>query len=184
MATIELRVDDFEDGVLPWVCASSGEPVTARYGFRATHSSAWPVLLLVAGPVGFVAMVVVMALLHGHVDGWLPLSDRAHEAVPRLPPSGAPTPGRGARRERRRGRAPGVVGLDHVAGRRGPRGSVSIGWCAATVFRPEGSLGLRLSRNGRVVTIVDASEEFAAAYRAQEERRVRRRLGEVSDRLG
>lgn len=182
MATIELRVDDFEDGVLPRVCASSGEPVNARYGFRATHSSAWPVLLLLAGPAGFVAMVVVMALLHSRVDGWLPLSDRAHQAV------------RASRRRalRRLGELL-VVGAGGVALLAWFQwttllvivvlvGSVSIGWCVATVFRPEGSLGLRLSRNGRVVTIIDASDEFVAAYRAQEERRVRRRLGEVSDR--
>ena len=79
MATIELRVDDFEDGVLPRVCASSGEPADGLVPVPGdAWRLAWPVLLLLFGPIGFVAMVVVMALLHGHVDGWLPLSDRAH----------------------------------------------------------------------------------------------------------
>lgn len=182
MATIELRVDDFEDGVLPRRCASSGAPADGLYRFRATRGAWWPLLLLLGGPVGVVAMIVVMAMLHGRVDGWLPLSDRAHAAV---------------RTARRRAvvRLAEVAGAVIVAGGLLAwfgwipaavavclAGSVAVGWCVATVFRPEGSIGVRWARNGRIVTLVDVSDEFAAAYRAQDARRVRRRLDAVADR--
>lgn len=38
MTTVELRVDDFEDGVLPQVCASSGRPTGSLYRFRARRA--------------------------------------------------------------------------------------------------------------------------------------------------
>lgn len=181
MATIELRVDDFEDGVLPRTCASSGAPADGLYRLRATRSAAWPVVLLVFGPIGAVATVVLLVLLHGHVDGWLPMSDQAHAAV------------RAARRAAVRRLVEVVVAVAGIVALLAWQGwttalvvvvlagAVSVGFCVATVFQPPGSLGLRWARNGRIVTVKDASDEFVAAYREQEARRVRRRAAEVAD---
>ena len=158
--------------MLPPVCVVSGAPADRLYRFRFRHTSAWSLLLLLLGPIGLVALVLVSALTQVQTVGYLPMSDAAQAR---------------GRSWRRYGLALCCVGVA-VAVLGGAFGgsrpvwifTYSVGGALLTfgailVSRPPGSVRGRPDRIGRWVWIHPVSTEFVDAYVAQEERRIARR---------
>jgi hypothetical protein len=78
-------VDDVVLGSLPPVCAKTGAPSDGRAPASATVGgpSVWALLLVLLGPVGWLALLV-MALLGGGgetLHGWIPMTEAAFERV-------------------------------------------------------------------------------------------------------
>ncbi len=181
MATVDVRVDDFEDGALPRICAASGVAADRPYGMRACYRPSWPVIFILLGPLGWLIMLVVAAGTERRVDGSLPFADTAYDRT------------RSARRSA-------LIHLGEVVvltvgflvlfgwlgSGRSQVGALVVGLvvggaCAVRASQPPGSVAVKLSRNQRHVTLRDVAPEFAAAYADQEARRVARRLADPSD---
>lgn len=181
MARVRLRIDDFEDGVLPEACVSSGRPTTAQYHVAAHRQPWWPLWFVLLGPVGLVLAAAVSAALHQRVPGFLPFDDEV-QAV-----------GRAQRRNRTAAMVVAAVatgGVVLVAGGAGYGQTALVAFLAGAVItgllwfaaaRPRGAVGLRLERDGRWVRVDDASPVFVAAYEAQEAARRERRRRDLVD---
>lgn len=175
MARVAVRRDDYEDGVLPQICALSGD----RAEVLVEHRSAAGIgpaglLLLVLGPVGVVALIILDRTMSVEARGLIPMS-RAQLAERK-----------GARR-----RCSGVAlaGLLAVAVGVGLLTSRSLlgalpsavmglgallavgGWVMPLLTGISG----RPDKTGRSVELTGVSPEFARAYRAQDERRAEAR---------
>src|SRR5689334_11445957 len=84
MASIRVRVEDFEDGVYPDVCASSGvEGGTRLYRAEATYRPGWVWLLLLGGPFGIVVAVVLSFALRRSVPGYVPYQPTVQSTIAR-----------------------------------------------------------------------------------------------------
>lgn len=74
-------VDDFVVGDLPMVCARTGRPADGLVGVESDEGvfQAWWLLLLLLGPVGVVAIVLLWALARrpGRVGGSVPMTHHA-----------------------------------------------------------------------------------------------------------
>ena len=177
MADVRLRIDDFEDGMLPPVCVSSGAPTATQYIVRAHRQPWWPLVFLVLGPVGLPIALVALVGTHRSVSGSLPFDDevqRTSAASRRVRSSGAILAfvltvatvlvAAGA----------GSTTAAVVAGLVGALTTVAF-WVAAE--RPRGSVGLQLSREGRWVVARGVSPVFVGAYERQEQARRATRRG-------
>jgi hypothetical protein len=162
---------DFEDGTLPRICAATGDEATRLYRIRARHDPAWPYLLIFAGPIGWIAMLVIAASLGRELSGYLPLSDAAHERMVRS---------RQTRMQFTLGALVGVVvtAFSLAVLGRGPAAVVVgvIGLLVAAVgglaaMRPAGSIGASPNPNGRTVDLTGVSRRFVESYHHQEARR-------------
>jgi hypothetical protein len=176
MAQVTVRVDDFEDGAFPMLCASSGLPVEVRRRATASYQPGWPAVFLVLGPAGFVIMFVAMVALTRSVEGWVPLDQEL---------------ARRGDRERRRAAALAVVlggatigatALILSANAWPPAlvtfiaGATAVGIAIYQMANPLGAVRARLAPNGRGITMSRVHPDFVDAYNAQEwARRAERR---------
>jgi len=173
---VEVRRDDYEDGVLPQLCVLTGAPAEVLLDHRSrSGGGAVTLLLLLLGPLGVVAMIVVDRLLEVEARGQLPVSRAAMaertaarhraNAVARVGAvvavAGVGVAVLAGSSLRLAGLAAAVAGLVVVV--------VAFGWPAWS-----GVQG-RPDRAGRTVTLVGVSAQFARAYRAQDERRAEAR---------
>jgi hypothetical protein len=175
MATVRVRRDDYEDGVLPEVCVRTGAPAELMVDHRSIRGlGAWGVLFLLLGPVGLVAWVLVDRLLRREAHGMLPVTRAAREA---------------SLAARRRwdavvwaGVAAAAVGVLLLLAGDGWRTAsavlISVGlavaliaWVGPASLQPHGTP----DRDGRWIEISGVSSEFARAYEAQDARRTERR---------
>lgn len=175
MAHVAVRTDDYEDGAVPAVCVATGEPadVLVEHHSRA-GAGAWVLLLLLLGPVGIVAMIVVDRLLSREAQGLVPMT-RAALAE--------------AKARRRRWEGVALVALAvavaaavlavAVAGLRPGAWVAALlaGAVAVTLYLTPGRLGVtgRPDRRGRTVTLDGVAPAFARAYRAQDAMRAEAR---------
>jgi hypothetical protein len=184
MARLTVRVDDFEDGAFPRVCVSSGDPADRPYELTASYKPSWPVVFLLLGPIGWVIMLVAALGTERKVTGTLPMSDVRHARMCQ------------ARRTQRR-HALEVVGLTIALAAvltvldlgTATIVVVAIGIVATGAFwtasaAPKGSVGIKLSRNGRTVELTDVADAFADRYREQEARRRAEREREAARATG
>jgi hypothetical protein len=168
VARVAVRVVDFEDGALPRVCASSGDEATRLYRIRARHDPLWPLLLLFAGPIGWVAVLVISASVGRELHGYVPFSDAAHRRMVR------------SRQARMQVTVSALVGMVVTAfslavlGRGSAAVGVGIiGLLVAAVgglaaMRPAGSVGASLNPNSRTVDLSGVSRRFVERYEDQE----------------
>jgi hypothetical protein len=167
MAEVSLRVDDFENGVLPPMCASRGVTPARPRRLRASYQPTWPLVFVLLGPVGLLIAFVAMVGMTRHVDGWLPRSDEVVE--------------RGKRSRSAAFTAVcivaatsliGVLALMSV-GARSPAllvGALGVVAVVAALWRaghPRGHIPARLTANGRRVILRNIDQVFAAAYDEQ-----------------
>jgi hypothetical protein len=182
LARVRVRMDDFEDGALPMVCASSGQPADRLYTSHVQYSPLWPFLFLVLFPFGILVTVVLCFVLSRRADGFLPYADAVHRRM---------------RRSRTAGWIAAAVGcLMTALGGFGLAGRaiesaftllllVGVVTIIAGLTRaayPSGSIGGKPDANGRWITLRSLSTEFVVAYEAQERRRRAERRYEVTSR--
>lgn len=180
MASVVVKRDDDEDGVLPQVCVVSG----GRAEVLVEHRSAAGVppvglLLLLLGPVGIVLLLVVDRLMRVEATGLIPMTRAVHDAR------------RAARRAWDRVAVLGLVAAAvGIAGLLAGPGSGGLWWGVAGAGAVVGvvawctpSIGLlrgRPDRTGRSVELHGVHPAFAASYRAQDDRRAEARRRAVS----
>lgn len=171
MARVAVRVVDFEDGVLPRVCVSTGDEATLLREMRALHRPWWPLLLILLGPIGWILALVIASSVSRELSGWVPFSEAANERMKQ------------SRRTRLRfalgalvgaivtGFSLAVMGRDSAALVVGLIGLVvaAVGWLAAG--QPAGSISVSLNPNGRTVDLTWVSRRFSESYQDQEARR-------------
>ena len=189
MAKVRIRIDDFEDGLLPGVCASTG-----RSGARLYHASipskapAWVWLLVLAGPAGILLALLVAQFARSVAQGYVPYTDEV-QAVLRA-------------RSRRYGLAviscaalfvtvlvllaSDGLGAGPAAGFR----TIGMLLCGAAVLSGivfaflwsnlPGSVGGHLDSTGRWIELDPVSPRFAEAYEAQEADRRAARRAEIT----
>jgi len=171
-------MDDYEDGVLPAVCASSGEPSDRLYHSHLRHSPLWPLLFLVVFPFGIIVTVVLCLVLSRQADGFLPYSDAVQRRMRQSMRAGWIVSGVGVAVA-----ALALYGLSVNAIQRAFVVFLVLGVLTAIggLFRvsfPAGSVGGMPDRNGRWITLRHVSRGFADAYDAQEQRRRAERRAE------
>jgi hypothetical protein len=186
VAAADIRIDDFEDGVLPPVCVVTGRPADGYRPYRFGRTPGWILFALVLGPVGIVVLLVLALTTRRTVSGYLPVCDDALAH---------------GRRWRRNGwiavLAGGAVDVffAFVFDSFGNRAlfvvseAVGAGLVVAglwIVARPPGSVGGRPDRVERWVHISPVSVAFFDAYERQERRRMdeRRHAAGVDELLG
>ena len=180
MATVRVRIDDFEDGLLPGICAATGAPAERTYRVEATSKApAWIWLFLFAFPWGLVVIAVLGRLLRTSTTGYVPFTP-AHRALV----SGRI---RTAAWATVIAAAVAVGSLLLVAassasafrslGLLGMGGAVLVAVLGYFLWlNPPGSVGMTIDGTGRWVELDNASPAFVAAYEAQEaQRRAERR---------
>lgn len=182
MATVRLRIDDFEDGVLPGLCAGTGVTADRNYVVRATsRAPGWVWLALLAGPGGVLLVLLLSGVFRKSTTGYLPYADAYQDRMR----SGIRVAGglAGA------GAAAAVAGSALLGGPYRGLGFFFLvgGLLAASVgvflwFNPHGSVGLTLDSTVRWVELDNASPAFVRAYEEQEARRRAARRAEAEDR--
>ena len=180
MARVRVRIEDFEDGVLPDVCVSSGAPADGRSASSiSTRTSGWLWLFVFAGPFGIVGALVLASVLRKTAHGRLPyaraVQDRLAERMRTYAWFAVSSIGLFA----------GGLALAQADGF-GPVGTVVMFGAAFVgaffVFlwsNPPGSVGGHLDSTGRWVELDPVSPRFAAAYERQEADRRAARRAEV-----
>ena len=181
MARARIRIEDFEDGVYPDVCASSGaEGGTRLYRVQISNRVRWVWLLVLGGPVGILAAVVLSGVLRKTASGYVPY-----------------TPAVQARLQQRVRTyawiavASAVVAVGSLllglSGDDGFDTLALLGVLGGSAFvlvalflwvNPPSSVGGALDSTGRWIELDPVSARFAAAYEQQE---ARRRAGRRSD---
>jgi hypothetical protein len=175
-------MDDFEDGVLPRVCASSGAPGDRLYHSNIDYAPAWPFLFLLLFPFGILIAIVLRFTLTRRAEGFLPYADHIQRHM---------------RVSRRHGWIATGIGAGVIAG----GGAGLMGRAIQPVFTamlvvgilvvvggliracyPAGSIGGKPDANGRWIELAPVSNEFADAYEAQERQRRAERRAEVTRR--
>lgn len=175
-----VHVDDLAVGRFPDVCAVTGVPTANRVPVESSRGGfqPWWLLLLVFGPLGIVA-IVVLAVLGSRVErvgGLLPVSDQAIDAYNRSL--------RAARRASwaMGGAVVGGFGLLVLARAGSPLlgalvlGTVVVCLIAHVVLSMLASarwLDLRIDASGRWVTVDRAHAGFAQAVRSEQHREAR-----------
>jgi hypothetical protein len=166
VARVAVRVVDFEDGALPRICASTGAEVTLLYQIPARHNPWWPYLLVLAGPIGWIAMLVISASVGRDLPGYVPFSDVGHQRMVRSQfMTGALT---GAVVT---AFSLAVLGRGSAAVVVGGIGLLVAAAGGVAAMRPAGSIGASLNPNGRTVDLIGVSRRFVERYDAQEARR-------------
>jgi hypothetical protein len=174
MAGVRVRIEDFEDGVYPDVCASSGvEGGTRLYRADISSQSRWVWLLVFAGPMGILAALALSGLLRKTASGYVPYTPAVQERL----------------RQRARTFAWVVVGSiglllgSGLLAAQGPsayQGLGALGFIAGTIgvlvftflwSHVPGSVGGHLDSTGRWIELEPVSAAFAFAYEQQEARR-------------
>ena len=163
MASIRVRVGDFEDGILPMVCCSSGRTADDLYSVRFTRTPGWAVFLaFIAFPWGLIAVpfsrLTVSGFLPFTEDSQTRMRKTRRDSLQRLALLGGLT----------------VFGtwvlwlVDHdIALIMLVVGLVGCGVLGLMAARPRGSVGGRPEANGRWVVLSDVAPEFADAYASQ-----------------
>ena len=172
MASVRVRVEDFEDGVLPLVCVATGAPSDRLYKVEATsRAPGWVWLFLLGFPWGLFLIPLVAGATRKRTWGFVPYTDAHQTVVSRrvrmaawCAVSGAAALVLGFLLLLQQGY--GVLGF----------GFAVVGGVAALVggflgLNPPGSAGLTLDRTGRWVELDPVSPAFARAYEDQEARR-------------
>jgi hypothetical protein len=171
MATVRLRIDDFEDGVVPAICAGSGAPADRNYVVRASsRAPGWVWLALLGGPGGLLLALLLSGVFRKSTSGYLPYDDAYQDRMrARIRMAGA-VAGAGA--------VAAVAGFALLDGTWGGLGLLFFvgGLLTASVgaffwFNPPGSVGATLDSTVRWVELDNASPAFVRAYEAQEARR-------------
>ena len=183
MARVRIRIDDFEDGLVPGICASSGRPGARLYHAEIpSRGAAWVWLLAFAGPVGIVVALILTGVLRKSAQGYLPYREEVQELI----------------RLRSSRYAQGLVAsltlltaafVLSVASRDFRPLSVLLGIAAVVGamgfgffwINVPGSVGGHLDGTGRWIELDPVAPAFAAAYEAQEARRRAARRDELSD---
>ena len=180
MASVRVRIDDFEDGVLPLVCAGSGVPSERRWKVEATsRTPGWVWLFLLAFPWGLLAILVLSAALRKRTPGFVPYTDAHQAAVQGRVRTAAWFAVSGM------ALVVGGVALLTQPGFRPLGAVVAAGAAFVTAFsyflwlNPPGSAGLTLDRTGRWVELDPVAPAFARAYEEQEARRRAARRAEA-----
>ena len=185
MASVRIRIDDFEDGLLPGICASSGRAGARLYKADiSSRGSGWAWLLVFAGPIGIVAALLLTGALKRTAHGYLPYREEVQDVI----------------RLRSRRYAQGLVGslalltaafvltvasrdfrpLSVLLGVAGVIAAVGFAFFWANV---PGSVGGHLDGTGRWIELDPVAPAFAAAYDAQEaHRRASRRDERLNER--
>ena len=186
MAKVRIRIDDFEDGLLPGICAASGAD-----GARLYHADipskvpAWVWLLAFGGPAGILLALLIARFARSTAHGYVPYTDELQAKL----------------RARSRCFARGFVGSLAVAVGAlflftvdgfGPGGGfgrlafvlVLAGGLGALVLaflwsNVPGSVGGHLDGTGRWIELEPVSVRFAEAYERQEAERRSARRAEV-----
>ena len=179
---MSVRIEDFEDGALPRLCASSGESADRLYAMTAAYKPSWPVVFVVLGPVGWIVMLVVAAGSDRRVTGYVPFADVAQQQMR----SRRWANWRHALEAFGASALAGVLlGVAHLGV--AAVGVALVGLLATSGFwaagaRPRGSIGVKLARNGRSVEFSDVSPAFARRYHDQESQRLaaRQALADLS----
>lgn len=73
----DVTFNDFVSGNLPPICVMTGTATDDRSPARAVHYPAWPYLLLLLGPIGVIALIVLLYVLREESAGWVPFSQEA-----------------------------------------------------------------------------------------------------------
>ena len=192
MAKVRIRIDDFEDGLLPGICAASGAPGARLYHADIpSKAPAWVWLLVFAGPAGIVLALLVAQFARKVAHGYVPYADEVQAVL----------------RERSRRYALAVVscvalfttvlvllatgglGVGSASGFR----TLGLVLCGAALLgglvffflwcNLPGSVGGNLDSTGRWIELDPVSAGFAAAYEAQEaDRRAARRAEVIGTR--
>lgn len=171
MATVRLRIDDFEDGVVPAICAGSGAPADRNYVVRASsRAPGWVWLALLGGPGGLLLALLLSGVFRKATSGYLPYDDGYQDRMrARIRTAGA------------------VAGFALLGGTWGGLALVFFvgGLLTASVgaffwFNPPGSVGATLDSTVRWVELDNASPAFVRAYEEQEARRRAARRAEAS----
>ena len=186
MATVRLRIDDFEDGLLPGICSSSGADGARLYRIAvSSRMPGWLWLAVFGGPVGIFAAFVLSGVLRKTAYGYVPYTDEVHNRL----------------RARARRSAQGLATCIAVfcgsfvlswagpfsggGGFRGIAFLLAVGAfvvglvCAFFWANVPGSVGGFLDSTTRWVELGPVSERFALAYEQQEADRRQARRDEV-----
>ena len=167
MARVRVRVDDFEDGAMPPVCASSGATADGIYEMTFTRTPGWAVVIaFLLFPWG----LIVVPFARTSTTGYLPFAEAAQQRM------------RDARRVALQRLALlgtctvlltwGLWLLDHDTALAAlVIGLLGCAPLAIMASRPRGSVGGRLDPNGRWLRLDDVDDTFATAYLSQLERR-------------
>jgi hypothetical protein len=186
---VRVRIEDFEDGVLPMTCVGSGAPADRLYQLRANGSGpGWIWLALLAGPAGILVALLLSSAMRTSAHGWLPFNDGFHRSV--------------MARVHRHGRyalgglallVAGLVVVVAAPRTFAPLGllvlllGLSIGIVTGYLWsNPPGYVRATVESGGRGVILTPVSDEFADAWWSQEARRqeARRREAEVRGAQG
>jgi hypothetical protein len=184
MAMVRIRIDDFEDGVLPPVCASSGRDGARLYASEiSSKTPPWLFLLIFGGPMGIVAALVLASVLRKSANGYLPYAVEVQDRM----------------RLRARLATRWFVGsiallvcglvLATAAEGFGALGAVIMGIAALSAVvaaflysNLPGAVGGQLDSTARWIELDPVNARFAAAYEAQEAARRAARRDEILDR--
>jgi hypothetical protein len=180
MAEVVVRVEDFEDGVVPPWCVATGEDGGRLRRADARYEPGWPLVFLVFGPVGFVVALFAISALTRRVDGFLPLTDAAVQRLDRSRRTALTLLGGTV--------VVTVCGMVALFSAEawpamwavGTLGAAAIALAVWRVARPAGSVTAHLERNFRTVRLKGVHERFAVAYDAQELERRRARRDETA----
>ena len=171
MATVRLRIDDFEDGVVPAICAGSGAPADRNYVVRASsRAPGWVWLALLGGPGGLLLALLLSGVFRKSTSGYLPYRDAYQDRMrARIRTAGAVGVA---------GVGVAIAGFALLGGTWGGLGLVFFvgGLLAASIgaffwFNPPGSVGVTLDATTRWVELDNASPAFVQAYEQPEARR-------------
>ena len=171
MAQVTVRVEDFEDGVFPSVCASSGVPVEKFRRSTARYEPGWPLVFCLLGPVGVVIALVAIGALTRTVDGWMPVDpdvvDRVHRVrrvawTTAIAITGVTVAATALLFSSSAGTAATLVLVLGLAG---------AGFALYRAANPPGKVKARLAPNGRTITLTRVHPEFVVDYKDQEWRR-------------
>ena len=187
-SSVRIRIEDFEDGLLPGICASSGADGARLYATSLRSKPIpWLLLAIFAGPFGILAAIVLASALRKTVEGYVPYTPKVHAQVQRRVIRCAWGVAQGF----------GAVVAALVLAVAGPDSFAPIavivgiaGLLAFAVFsflcsNPPGSVGGHLDSTGRWVVLDPVATRFALAYEAQEDdRREARRAEVIGTRLG
>lgn len=179
MAGVRIRIDDFEDGVLPGICVGSGVETSRNYRVTATSKPpAWIWLFVFAFPWGLVVSFVLAATLRKSTPGFLPYTEPTRAKIDhRIRTSAWAAVG---------GAASLVVSIPLLTtpGFRTLGILLAAGGAVAALvgyflwLNPPGSVGATLDSTGRWIVLDNVSSAFAFAYEQQEaRRRAARRAG-------
>ena len=174
MSAVRIRIEDFEDGVYPDVCASTGVFGETRLYERtvSTKAPGWLLLGLLAGPVGIVAALVLSGALRRSATGVVPYHPTAQHRIARRRELAA--------RVALVGLAVDIGSLVLLSRTGGFDGialvGLGLGIVAAVVggffwINVPGSVGGTLDSTSRWIELDSVHPRFAAAYEEQEARR-------------